>query len=53
VTSGGYSPTLEKSIALARVPCDIGTECYVEIRNKPVLASVIKPPFVRQGKKVF
>jgi len=53
VTSGGYSPTLEKSIALARVPSDIGTECYVEIRNKPVRATVIKPPFVRNGIRVF
>ncbi len=53
VTSGGYSPTLEKSIALARVPASIGTECFVEIRNKQVPAQVIKPPFVRHGKKVF
>jgi aminomethyltransferase len=53
VTSGGYSPTLEKSIALARVPADIGTECFVEIRNKQIPAHVIKPPFVRHGKKVF
>ncbi len=53
VTSGGYSPTLEKSIALARVPADIGSNCLVEIRNKQVSAQVIKPPFVRNGKKVF
>lgn len=53
VTSGGYSPTLEKSIALARVPADIGEHCYVEIRNKKIPAQVIKPPFVRHGKKVF
>jgi aminomethyltransferase len=53
VTSGGYSPTLEKSIALARVPADIGNECFVEIRNKQIAALVIKPPFVRHGKKVF
>lgn len=53
VTSGGYSPTLEKSIALARVPAEIGSHCFVEIRNKPVSAQVIKPPFVRHGKKVF
>lgn len=53
VTSGGYSPTLEKSIALARVPTDIGEECFVEIRNKQVPARVIKPPFVRNGKKVY
>src|SRR3990167_4790088 len=53
VTSGGYSPTLEKSIALARVPADINAQCYVEIRNKKIPAQVIKPPFVRHGKKVF
>lgn len=53
VTSGGYSPTLEKSIALARVPADIGATCFVEIRNKQIPAQVIKPPFVRHGKKVF
>ncbi|MBX3708678.1 MAG: glycine cleavage system aminomethyltransferase GcvT [Gammaproteobacteria bacterium] len=52
VTSGGYSPTLEKSIALARVPAEIGTHCFVEIRNKQIPAQVIKPPFVRNGKKV-
>lgn len=53
VTSGGYSPTLEKSIALARVPADIGSTCFVEIRNKQIPALVIKPPFVRKGKKMF
>lgn len=53
VTSGGYSPTLEKSIALARVPAEIGEACYVEIRQKQVPAKVIKPPFVRHGKKMF
>lgn len=53
VTSGGYSPTLEKSIALARVPATVGEQCFVEIRNKQVPAQVIKPPFVRNGKKMF
>lgn len=53
ITSGGYSPTLEKSIALARVPVGVGSECLVEIRNKPVRAKVIKPPFVRHGKPCF
>jgi aminomethyltransferase len=53
VTSGGYSPTLEKSIALARVPAEIGDACFVEIRGKQVPATVVKPPFVRHGKKVF
>lgn len=53
VTSGGYSPTLEKSIALARVPAHIGERCFVEIRHKSIPALVIKPPFVRHGKKMF
>jgi aminomethyltransferase len=53
VTSGGYSPTLEKSIALARVPAQVGEQCLVDIRNKQVPALVIKPPFVRHGKKMF
>lgn len=53
VTSGGYSPTLELSIALARVPSDIGMQCQVEIRNKHVPARVVKPPFVRHGKKII
>jgi len=53
VTSGGYSPTLEKSIALARVPAEIGATCFVEIRHKQILAQVIKPPFVKHGKKMF
>lgn len=53
VTSGGYSPTLEKSIALARVPVEISNHCRVVIRDKEVPALVVKPPFVRHGKKVF
>jgi aminomethyltransferase len=52
VTSGGYSPTLEKSIALARVPAGDGTHCSVEIRNKQIPAMVVSPPFVRKGKKM-
>lgn len=53
VTSGGYSPTLEKSIALARLPAGEHETCLVDIRNKQVTAHIIKPPFVRHGKKVF
>jgi aminomethyltransferase len=53
VTSGGYSPTLERSIALARVPSETDIHCFVEIRHKSVPAQVIKPPFVRNGRKVF
>ena len=57
VTSGGYSPTLENSIALARIPTEANkgvdlNECFVEIRNKQVPAQIVKPPFVRNGKKM-
>ncbi len=50
ITSGSFSPTLGKSIAFARVPATIGTQCKVEVRNKLLSARVVKPPFVRNGK---
>ena len=50
ITSGGYAPTLERSIALARVARDSGDNCEVEIRGKRVPARLVKPPFVRNGK---
>lgn len=53
ITSGSFSPTLGCAIALARVPANIGNQCQVIIRDKPLPAHVVKPPFVRNGKKVF
>jgi len=50
ITSGSYAPTLEKSIAFARVTANIGTQCKVEVRNKLLNAVVVKPPFARNGK---
>ena len=50
ITSGTFSPTLERSIALARVPVSTGDSVQVDIRGKPVKARVVKPPFVRNGK---
>jgi len=49
-TSGSFSPTLNRSIAFARVPAQTGNECEVEIRNKRLKAKVVRPPFVRFGK---
>ncbi len=49
-TSGSYSPTLERSIALARVPAATGTMVEVDIRGKRLRARVVKPPFVRHGR---
>lgn len=53
VTSGTFSPTLGHSIAFARVPANIGETAKVEMRKKLVEVRVIKPSFVRNGKKVF
>jgi aminomethyltransferase len=50
ITSGSFSPTLGRSIALARVPAGTGDHCQVEIRGKLLAARVVKPPFVRNGK---
>jgi aminomethyltransferase len=50
VTSGNFSPTLERAIALAFLPPDIedGTEVAVEMRGTSVPAVVVKPPFVKR-----
>jgi aminomethyltransferase len=51
-TSGGYAPTLNRSIALARVPNAVaaGDIVQVSIRDKPMNARVVKPPFARNGQ---
>jgi aminomethyltransferase len=53
VTSGTFSPTLNRSIALARVPKTAATSVQVEIRGKLHAASIVKPPFVRHGKALI
>ncbi len=53
ITSGSFSPTLQKSIAMARVPATIGDHCQVEIRGKLLPAKVVKMPFVRNGKSLI
>jgi len=52
ITSGTFSPSMQQAIALARVPLDvaIGDTVHVEIRDKTLAASVVKLPFVRNGK---
>ena len=50
ITSGTFSPSLGYSIALARVPANIGSQCQVEIRKQCVSVEVVKPCFVKQGK---
>jgi len=52
VTSGTFSPTMSKSIALARVPQGVapGETVHVQVRDKRLAARVVKAPFVRNGK---
>jgi aminomethyltransferase len=52
ITSGTFSPSLQKSIALAKLPLatEIGETVKVVIRDKELNAVVVKPPFVRHGK---
>jgi aminomethyltransferase len=52
-TSGTFSPTLGHAIALARVPAATGDTAVVEVRKKLLNVRVVRPPFVRNGKKVF
>ncbi|MDO6514922.1 MULTISPECIES: glycine cleavage system aminomethyltransferase GcvT [unclassified Neptuniibacter] len=53
ITSGSFSPTLGFSVAMARVPAATGEQADVEIRGKRVPVRVLRPSFVRNGKKVF
>ena len=53
ITSGTFSPTLQKSIGLARVDKDFKGSCDVMIRGKPVVAHVVALPFVKHSLPVF
>lgn len=52
VTSGGFSPTLQRGIALAYVATPLaaeGTSMAIDIRGRPVPAGVVGLPFVPSG----
>ena len=55
ITSGTFSPTLEKSIALARAPLGLALDqtVEVEIRDKKLATRVVKPVFARNGKALI
>jgi len=55
ITSGTFSPTLNQSIALARLPRTVkpGDSVQVLVRDKHLAAAVVKPPFVRNGKALI
>ncbi len=51
ITSGSFSPTLGRAIALARIPAAAaGERCQVEVRGKLLAARLVRAPFVRNGK---
>ncbi len=53
LTSGTFSPTLERSIGLARLPAAAEGSVEVDIRGKRIPARIVKPPFVRNGKALI
>jgi aminomethyltransferase len=53
ITSGTYSPTLERSVALARVPPGTFERVQVDVRGRLLNARIVKPPFVRHGQPVI
>ena len=50
ITSGSFGPTINCSIALARLPKLAEANCEVEIRGKLVSSRIVALPFVRRGK---
>lgn len=54
-TSGSFAPTLNRSIAFARMPPGVKPSdiVEVEVRDKLLKAMVVKPPFARNGKPLL
>jgi aminomethyltransferase len=50
ITSGGFSPTIGRSIALARVPAGDYDRAQVDVRGKLLNVRIVKTPFVRNGE---
>ncbi len=55
ITSGTFSPTLQKSVSLARLPAQVkvGDTVQAQIRNQWQDCRVVKFPFVRNGKSLI
>jgi aminomethyltransferase len=52
VTSGTWSPSLEKPVGMGYVPAALaapGTPLAIEVRRQRVAAEVVKPPFYKEG----
>jgi aminomethyltransferase len=53
VTSGTFAPTLQRSIAFARLPAGTEQQVEVEVRGRWLPARVVKFPFVRHGRALI
>lgn len=53
VTSGTYSPSLKKPIALARMPSTDKEICFTEVRGKVLEAKIGRPRFIKEGNYIF
>ena len=53
ITSGVFSPTLGYAIALARIPRKAKGRAEVEIRGRKEPVKIVRPPFVRNGQRVY
>ena len=53
ITSGGFSPTLNKAIAFARIEAGASSELSVEIRGKKLPVETVRLPFARAGKACY
>lgn len=48
-TSGSFSPTLEKAIAMARINRNVTGHSLVDIRGRKLPVRIVKMPFARKG----
>ena len=52
-TSGSFAPTLNRSVALARVPVGARGGASVDVRGKSLPVRIVTPPFVRHGRPMI
>ena len=50
ITSGGFSPTMQRSIAMARMPAGDYSNAQVDVRGRLLDVSIVKIPFIRNGQ---
>ncbi len=56
ITSGGFSPTLQRGIGMVRIPTEVATPytpCRLVTRERELAAQIVKLPFVKSGRATF